>query len=104
MRHARRTDRVHAEIRDGLREHSWRVLDMSAAGRGIPDLLVEILPGLSMGLEVKDPSFKDPTKELTWDQRSYHDYMSQTVRVVQTLQEAHDVCMWAARNWRNVYE
>jgi len=68
----------------------------------VPDLLVEILPGLAMGLEVKDPSIKHAGKALTVDQVEYHQYMSQTTRIVQTLQQAHDVCMWAAKHWRNL--
>ena len=39
-RYAKRTDKTHAAIRDGLREAGYTVHDYSKVGYGIPDLIV----------------------------------------------------------------
>lgn len=103
-RRANRVDACHAEIRDGLRAEGWDVLDMSAIGGGIPDLMVNIIPGLSLGLELKRPGIRLPTKALTAGQKQYYWYMSQTTRVVQTLEQAHLECINAAKTWRSLDE
>ena len=52
---AAKVDVTHAEVRDTLRRLGYRVLDLSRAGRGCPDLLVA--KGDQMWLiEVKRPT------------------------------------------------
>lgn len=98
-RYARRVDVNHAAIRDGLRARGWEVLDTSGVGDGIPDMFVKIQPGRSMGLEVKDPKIKKAAQAMTKAQEEYWGYMWQSTRVVQTVQEAHDECLWAQLTW-----
>lgn len=98
-RYARRVDVNHAEIREGLRNLGWEVLDTSGIGGGIPDMYVKIYPGLSMGIEVKDAKIKKAAAAMTKAQEEYWSYMGWSTRVVQTVQEAHEACVWAKLNW-----
>jgi len=51
--YAKRTDGNHAEIRDGLREAGYTVVDYSGVGGGIPDLLVISKCEASVWMEAK---------------------------------------------------
>lgn len=89
MRHARKTDSNHAAIRDGLRQLGWRVRDYSGVGDGVPDICVMIYFGVSMFLEIKDPS-KDPSaRKLTDAEKEWANYNGWNTRTVLTLEEAH---------------
>lgn len=92
-------DANHAVIRDGLRALGWSVLDLSGVGGGVPDLLVQIQPGRSLGIEVKNPEIKIALRAITQAQEQYWNYMWQSTRVVQTLKQAHDECLWAKDTW-----
>lgn len=61
MRHAKRTDENHADIRDALRKLGHKVYDYSRVGGGVADLAVKITPTMSVWLEVK----KDKKESLT---------------------------------------
>lgn len=52
MRRRARVDANHGEIRDALRKCGWLVMDTSACGGGVPDLLVW-KPGRVLLVEVK---------------------------------------------------
>jgi hypothetical protein len=63
VRRRARTDRNHAEIRDGLRAAGCTVKDLSFAGEGFPDLLVwSRRVGVRL-MEVKRPGGKLTEKE-----------------------------------------
>jgi hypothetical protein len=82
-------DENHAAIRDGLRQLGWDVLDLSAAGCGVPDLCVRLVPGISMFLEVKRPDIKKAEQAMTPAQEEWWRYCHRFTRVVQTVDEAH---------------
>lgn len=91
-RYARKVDANHAEIRDGLRALGHEVLDLSAAGQGIPDLMVKRKgwesTGIPVFLEVKRPDIKKSDQALTAAQERWWHFCWRMTRVVQTLDEA----------------
>lgn len=98
-RYAKRVDSCHAAIRDGLRGEGFEVLDLSAVGGGVPDLAVRIVNGRSLFLELKDPAIKKALQALTKEQEAWWYFNHEYTRVVQTLEEAHRECHWAAKHW-----
>ena len=100
MRYAKKVDKSHGDIRDGLRLHGYEVLDLSAVGGGVPDLAVRITNGRSLFLEVKDSKIKKAEQALTKDQETWWYYNHEITRVVQTIEEALRECQWAEKNWR----
>lgn len=87
-RHAKRVDGNHSELRDALRALGWDVLDLSAAGCGVPDLVCRLGPGRPHFLELKDES-KPPSKQkLTVAQILWKDYAGSITSKVKNLQEA----------------
>ena len=99
VRYAKKVDKNHGVIRDGLRLHGYEVLDLSAVGGGVPDLAVRIVNGRSLFLEVKDSKIKKAEQALTKDQETWWHYNHEGTRVVQTLDEALRECLWAKNNW-----
>lgn len=94
-RYARKVDTNHGAIRDGLRAAGYEVLDLSAAGQGVPDLAVRIGPGKSVWLEVKRPDIKKRDQAMTTEQQVFWYYFNQDMHIVQTLEEALEVVEWA---------
>ena len=94
-RHAKRTDANHAHIREGLREQGWQVLDLSAAGCGVPDLLVALAPGAPWFLEVKDGDKPLSAQKLTAAQEVWHSFAWGVTSKVRSLDEAMEVLTWA---------
>lgn len=89
-RFAARTDRNHAELRDGLRRCGYDVADYSRLGHGCPDLSVLVAPGWSLLLEVKDPKAPKERHKLTEDEQEWmRRHAGYTCRVF-TLEEALD--------------
>ncbi len=90
MRHARRTDANHAEIRDGLRALGYDVLDLSDVGGGIPDLCVNRkdfrLPPFFF--EVKDGKKPPSQRRLTTAESKWMEYCGGITFVVTSLEEA----------------
>lgn len=73
MRRAgRRVDRNHAEIRDALRKCGWLVYDASHVGDGFPDLVC-IKAGRVVFTEVKDGEKVPSARQLTHDEKLFHD-------------------------------
>lgn len=79
-RYARRVDRNHAAVRDGLRRLGYRVFDCSRLGGGFPDLLV-LACGRLVLLEVKMPG-----EGLTRDEEVFHSLFP--VSIVRNVDEA----------------
>lgn len=90
MRRAAKTDRNHAEIRDALREAGCGIVDLSAVGSGVPDLLVHApaFPFTTYLLEVKDSRKPPSERKLTPAQQEFHGRWRGPVRVVTTVEEA----------------
>ena len=95
MRYAKRVDRNHSEIRDGLRAAGWRVGDLSGAGDGIPDLIVALSPGVPFLLEVKDGDKPLSAQALTPKQEMWHSFAWTMTAKVRNLQEALEALTWA---------
>lgn len=95
MRHARRTDRNHAEIRDGLRAAGYDCLDLSDVGGGVPDLCCNrldlVLPPIF--LEIKDTTgIRNPKpKPHTKEQELWLRYCGAITFTVTSLEEALEV-------------
>ena len=82
MTHHGRRDNNHAEIRDGLRECGYFVIDLADVGNGVPDLLV-ISSCAMMLMEVKRPG-----ENLTEMERLFHATCPSKCVVVHTVEEA----------------
>lgn len=93
MRHAKRTDRNHAEIRDGLRADGWDVLDLSDVGGGVPDLCVRHPEGqIPLFLEVKDGSKPPSARALTEAEKTWHRFCGYITTTVLSLEGARNAC------------
>lgn len=95
MRHAKRVDRNHAELRDGLRALGWEVLDLSGAGCGVPDLAVKVGLGMIHLLEVKDGDKPLSAQALTPAQEQWHNFAHAITSKVRNLDEAINALEWA---------
>jgi hypothetical protein len=69
--YGRRVDANHAGIRQALRQCGWWVKDMSAMGKGWPDLLA-VKAGRAVLVEVKDGSKPPSDRKLTAPQEALH--------------------------------
>ena len=99
-RYARRVDANHAAVRDGLRALGYEVLDLSACGGGVPDLMVKIraangMAGIPHLLEVKDGAKPKSAQALTADQEAWHAYAHVITSKVNSLDEAIKALAWA---------
>ena len=88
-RHAKRTDANHADIRDGLREAGYIVIDTSHIGNGYPDLTVRIGCKLPILLEVKDPAKPKSAQALTDKEVEFFDLFLPICYVVTSVESAH---------------
>lgn len=93
-RYAKKTDRNHKEIRDGLRNAGYLVSDLSDVGHGVPDLCVQpssgVLPGLF--IEVKDGSLPPSARGLTEAEKRWFSLVPDRTFVVLNLDQALKVC------------
>lgn len=91
-KYARRVDRNHSEIRDGLRAEGWDVMDLSGAGDGIPDLCINLQPGGKIGrphfIECKDGKKPPSARKLTEAQEQWRKYCGHVTTTVTSLEEA----------------
>lgn len=90
MRRAAKTDANHAEIRQALRAAGWTVVDLSAVGRGVPDLLCAKQGRIEL-VEVKDGRKPSSARKLTPDETHFMTTLAAagvTVRVVLSVEEA----------------
>jgi hypothetical protein len=94
-RYARKVDRNHGEIRDGLRKLGWTVHDLSSAGDGVPDLGVPVKPGHPHFLEIKDEDKPLSAQKLTKAQEVWHSFAWQITSKVRNLDEAVKALEWA---------
>lgn len=93
MRYAKKTDRNHAEIRDGLRGDGWAVYDLSDRGKGVPDLAVKLMDGRSLFLEVKDGKKVPSAQALTPAQTEWWMFFGYMTEKVTSLEEAREAVM-----------
>lgn len=88
MRHAKRVDGNHGEIRDGLRKLGYLVRDTSKMGQGFPDLLVKVGCKLPVLLEIKDQKKPKSGQKLTGSEVEFFEDFGAISYVVTTLDEA----------------
>ena len=84
MRHAKRTDDNHSEIRDGLRALGHDVLDTSSLGGGVGDLVVKVSPTMSIWIEIK----RSKSEKLTDKEVIFKMYWFDVYHVVTSVDEA----------------
>ena len=85
---AKRVDANHAEIRDGLRARGYTITDLSSVGKGIPDLMVSLLPGIPYFLEIKDGAKRLSKQKLTDEQKKWSEVAWLMTSKVSSLDEA----------------
>ncbi len=88
MRHRRRTDRNHGQIRETLRALGCIVEDLSDVGRGVPDLLVRTRAGTVLLVEVKDGEAPPSRRGLTPDEAAFANRWTSAYVIVSTVDEA----------------
>lgn len=87
MRHAARIDDNQPLIVEALRRAGARVQPLHTVGKGCPDLLVGFR-GRNLLLEIKDGAKSASRRELTRDERAWHDQWAGQVAVVASIAEA----------------
>jgi hypothetical protein len=86
MMTAKRTDLLHAEIRDGLRQAGYWVWDTHELGDGFPDLMVIDSVGIAL-LEVKSKNGRlTPAEERFWNTCPLWERLA----IVRSLEQAFD--------------
>lgn len=90
MRRVARTDHNHAEIVRVLRQAGCGVVDLSAVGKGVPDLLVHppTFPDARMAFLVEIKNLDGKGKKLTKDQVKFHEEWKGWIFVVTSPEEA----------------
>lgn len=92
MRRAAKVDHNQAEIVKALRDAGCGVLDLSAVGKGCPDLLVHAptYPACKVNvlLEVKDGKKSPSARKLTPDQVKFHESWKGFIYTVTNVDEA----------------
>ncbi len=86
MRRAARTDANHSEVVREFRARGFSVLDLSRMGQGCPDLLVA-RAGDSWLIEIKDGNKPPSQRQLTPDERQFHDSWRGRVLVVKDIED-----------------
>jgi len=89
MRHAKRVDSNHAQIRDELRALGYEVHDFSHVGGGVADLCVRTSPTMSIWLEIKATN-KD---KLTDKEVIFKTLWADVYHIVTTTREAEDILL-----------
>lgn len=85
MRRAAKTDTNHQEIVEGLRATGCSVLDLSAVGKGCPDILVG-RNGINVLMEIKTKNGKLNEKQVGW-----HESWKGIVATVTDLNQAIEI-------------
>jgi hypothetical protein len=90
MRRAAKVDANHADVVKALRDMGCSVCDLSAVGKGCPDLLVTspIYPFETLLMEVKDGGKPPSARKLTADQEKFHARWKGRIVVVSSVTEA----------------
>jgi len=89
-KYACKTDRNQQEIMDAFRKLGATVQDLSACGKGVPDLLVGY-NGLNYLCEVKDHLKPPSARKLTPDQMAWHGEWLGQVCVVETVEDVEKI-------------
>lgn len=90
MRRAAKVDANHAAIVRRFREIGATVQDLSAVGKGCPDLLVGY-HGVNVLVEIKDGEKVPSARKLTADQVTWHAKWSGQVDVCSSVEDAQNL-------------
>lgn len=98
--YARRTDANHAEFLKTLAKFQVPYRDLSAVGKGCPDILA-LIKGTWCLIEVKDGKKPPSARELTPDQEDFHKYVQAKggkIFVLKDVKELYELlgARWAA--------
>lgn len=93
---AARADANQPDVIAALRSAGATVQPLHVIGRGCPDLLVGYR-GVNLLVEVKDGSRPASARQLTPDQRRWHDEWRGQVDVVQSADQARLLLAWLQR-------
>jgi Holliday junction resolvase len=85
-KYAARTDDNHTEIINAFRSCGFSVQDLSAAGDGIPDLLIG-RRGKNYLIEVKDGNKPPSKRKLTQKQLDWHDAWLGQVEIIESVSD-----------------
>lgn len=87
MRRAARVDGNHSEIIKALRQIGASVADTSRMGQGFPDLVCGFR-GNNFLIEVKNDKQPPSKRQLTADEKRFHDGWCGSVHVVESAEQA----------------
>jgi hypothetical protein len=90
VRRAAKVDANHAEVVKALRDAGCGVLDLSAVGAGVPDLLVHspTYPYRYTLMEIKDGAKPPSATQLTAAQMRFHAQWRGALTVVRNVEQA----------------
>ena len=88
MRRAARKDDNHNELVAVLEGMGCDVLDLSAVGKGCPDILVAAGPRINILMECKDGEKSPSRRHLTPEQQIFHTAWRGPCHVIETVEEA----------------
>lgn len=93
MHYRRKLDKNHTEIANGFRACGWSVVDLSAVGGGVPDLLCGKSGGMAF-VEIKSSAYQKARQSPTAArQQAFRDaWRGVPVVVAETLDEALEGC------------
>lgn len=83
--HRARKDANHAEIEDLLRSLGFKTKDVSPMKEFVD--IVAKLHGVIVLIEVKDGSKPPSKRKLTDDERAFHEYWGDDIRVIETRED-----------------
>lgn len=90
MRHAKRVDRNHAEVKAEYLAHNWEVEDLSHIGHGVPDLFCRRGDDCHFA-EVKDGEKPPSARKLTAAERFWHEILKRAGIAVKVIERVEQI-------------
>lgn len=92
MRHAKRVDRNHAEVKAALKLAGWQVTDLSHIGHGVPDLFaIKPREDRAEFIEVKDGTKAPSARKLTEDEVFWHEILKRAGIAVKVIERVEQI-------------
>ena len=89
MRRASRVDANHKDIMAAFRSLGWSVLDLSAVGKGCPDIAVAT-SALNVLVEIKDGSKPPSARKLNDKQVEFHEKWRGPIIVIESVEQVFE--------------